>query len=306
MTKKIAFCAGHGMHTIGKQDPNGVKEWYYNNKVVKAFVAHLNAHYEGFELLRTDDPTGKVDVPLKTRTDKANDWKADIYVSFHHNANTGKFGTWGGVETLVQSPLSANPSSLALARLVHPKVLKAMGLRDRGIKAMNLHITRETKMPSILIEGGFMDSLTDIVALRDDAKLKAQGEAVAEGVAEYLKLAKKEVIPQSQEKIGVAKMLVNVQAYEKPSFSSAKTRVYKKGVERNIYQNKDGFYLTYSGDWIPINYGKNFSFEPVSKPVNGTMYRVITGSFSKRELADSRIKELKDKGFESFIDVYKP
>lgn len=85
----------------------------------------------------------------------------------------------------------ANPKSVEIAKVVHPRITKAMGLRDRGIKKMNLHVLRETQMPAILTEGGFMDSTTDIGALRSDAKLKAQGEAIAEGLAVYYKLTPK-------------------------------------------------------------------------------------------------------------------
>lgn len=46
-------------------------------------------------------------------------------------------------------------------------------------------------MPAILTEGGFMDSTTDIGALRSDAKLKSQGVAIAEGLAAYYKLKPK-------------------------------------------------------------------------------------------------------------------
>lgn len=49
---------------------------------------------------------------------------------------------------------------------VQPRIVKAMKLRDRGMKTANLHMVRESHMPSILTEGGFMDSTTDIAALR--------------------------------------------------------------------------------------------------------------------------------------------
>ena len=68
MTKKIVLDAGHGLGTYGKQDPDGIKEWTYNQKVLKAVQKHLIDKYEGFEILRTDDPTGKREVPLKERT----------------------------------------------------------------------------------------------------------------------------------------------------------------------------------------------------------------------------------------------
>ncbi|MFZ7945652.1 N-acetylmuramoyl-L-alanine amidase [Neobacillus sp. 19] len=192
MTFKIAFCAGHGggNSTPGKRTPDGEYEWTFNNTLALAFEDAIN-QYEGVALLRTDDRSGKTDVGLSARTNKANSWGADIYISFHHNANTSKWGDWGGIETFVYTSPSAN--SLRLAASIHPKFVNAYGLKDRGIKRENLHIVRESKMPAVLLEGGFMDSVIDIKKLRDPAVLIAAGYAVAEGVAEYAKLKKKMV-----------------------------------------------------------------------------------------------------------------
>lgn len=184
---KVAICAGHGGFgvTPGKRTPDGEYEWDFNNKVVVAFINELK-NYKNVQILRTDDPTGKTDVPLKTRTDKANSWGADYYISFHHNANTGRWGDWTGVETHVYKSKPAN--AVRLAKAIHPALVKAYGLRDRGIKYTNLHITRETKMTAILLEGGFMDSRIDIKKLRDDNVLKNVGIAVAQAFAEYVGL----------------------------------------------------------------------------------------------------------------------
>ena len=182
---KIAIDAGHGMNTAGKRTPSGEREWSFNNKVAIAAIAKLNM-YQNIQILRLDDATGKTDVPLKTRTDRANAWNADVLVSCHHNAYTGKWGSHGGVETYTYPGASQN--SRDVATLIHPLVVKAMGLRDRGKKNMNLHMLRESKMPAILVEGGFMDSTTDIIALRSDQKLKAQGEAIGQGLAAYFNL----------------------------------------------------------------------------------------------------------------------
>ena len=38
---------------------------------------------------------------------------------------------------------------------------------------------------------------------------------------------------------------------------------------------------------------------------NSTYYRVITGSYRNRKNAEARVKELKKKGFDSFIDIYR-
>lgn len=196
---KIAGCAGHGgfkapnvYATPGKRTPDGQPEWEFNNKVILAFEEALK-QYEGAEFLRTDDRSGKTDVPLKDRVDKANNWGAHVYISYHHNANKSIWGTHGGTETLIQ--LGVNGKSLQLAQEIHPRIMKAYGLRDRGIKHQDLYITRKTKMPAVLIEGGFMDSTIDIKKLRDDSVLKAAGYAVAEAVAAYGGLKKKVVAP---------------------------------------------------------------------------------------------------------------
>lgn len=185
MMVRIAIDAGHGMNTPGKRTPSGEREWMFNNKVALAAIAKLNT-YQNVQILRLDDATGKSDVPLKTRTDRANAWKADVLVSIHHNAYLGQWGAHGGVETYTFPGASQN--SRDIATLVHPLVVKAMGLRNRGKKTLNLHMLRESKMPAILVEGGFMDSEIDIKALRNDQKLKAQGEAIGQGVAAYFNL----------------------------------------------------------------------------------------------------------------------
>lgn len=181
---KIAFDAGHGINTPGKRTPDDEREWSFNNKVANAFEKRMK-EYENVSLLRTDDKTGKRDVPLRTRTNEANKWKADAYISFHHNAFQSKWGNHGGTETFHHKNSSKGK---VLASVVQNAALKAYNLRDRGLKTNNLHITRETSMPAVLVEGGFMDSTVDIKKLRDDKELSNAGKLIADAVAKYFKL----------------------------------------------------------------------------------------------------------------------
>lgn len=178
---KVAYGAGHGINTAGKRSPDGEREWSFNNKVINSFEKEMKK-YENVELMRADDPTGKTDVPLRTRTNKANNWGADIYLSSHHNAYKSKWGEHTGTEILYSK---GSVNGKRLAELVHKGQLEAYGLRDRGLKTNNLHITRETRMPAVLIEGGFMDSTIDIKKLRDDKVLERAGINAAKSVAEY-------------------------------------------------------------------------------------------------------------------------
>lgn len=190
---KIAGCAGHGGFgvTPGKRTPDGEYEWDFNNKAILSFEETLK-QYENVEFLRTDDRTGRTDVPLATRTNTANSWGADLYVSFHENANTGKWGSWGGTETLTYG----SGKSLEMGKAIHAAQLKAYGLRDRGVKnGSDLWIIRKTNMPAVLLEGAFMDSTTDITKLRDNNVLRKAGCEVAHAVAKYFGL-KKKITPQ--------------------------------------------------------------------------------------------------------------
>lgn len=185
----IYYGAGHGKHTPGKRSPSGKfeeREWFFNDEVARAFAKEMKS-YKGVKLVRTDDTSGERDVPLGTRTSKANKAKADVYISFHHNAFRSQWGDHGGVETYYYA---SSAKGKALAQAVQPAIVKAYGLRDRGIKTANLHITRETNMPAILIEGGFMDSNIDIKKLRDKKVLRKAGQEVAKAVAKHYGLKK--------------------------------------------------------------------------------------------------------------------
>lgn len=181
MSKLIAVDAGHGLHTPGKRTPDGEREWSFNNKVVIALINEL--HRLGLRTIRLDDPSGQRDVPLGERTRKANNAKADVLVSVHHNALRGVWGNHTGTE-IYSYP--GSKKSKELADKMQPKLAETYGLRNRGAKTANFHMLRESNMPAILPEGGYMDSRIDIVKLRDEEVLKQAGITIARNVAEWL------------------------------------------------------------------------------------------------------------------------
>lgn len=224
---KVGYCAGHALTTPGKQTPDGEKEWSFNNKVAKSFANELSL-YQGVASKRFDDPTGKRDVPLDERTDNAISWGADYYISFHHNANTARWGNWTGVETFIY--LTPNSKSIALANAIHPALVKSYGLSDRGVKKKNLHITREMQKSSVgvvLVEGGFMDSIIDIKKLRNDEMLENAGREIARALARYLDL-KKTVAP-IKEVPKVSQEILN------PTGRAIAKEMIKRGVDEKLF-----------------------------------------------------------------------
>ena len=298
---KIALDAGHGINAYGKRTPNGEREWSFNNKVVLAAINKLSK-YENVQILRVDDPSGKNDIALNTRTSKANAFNADVYISCHHNANNGTWGGWTGVETYTYNNPTANPKSVEIAKLIHPLVVKAMGLKDRGVKTQNFHVLRETVMPAILIEGGFMDSYIDINALRDNSKLKAQGEGIAEGLALYFGLKLKEAVKDYLSIGDTGKAVKQLQEnLIKIGFKIGADSNFGPVTESAVkaFQASNG--LAEDGFYGPITKTK-LEDAVKSKPVpKQTLYTVQVGVFEDKGNADRLAKDLKSKGYPAYI-----
>ena len=70
-------------------------------------------------------------------------------------------------------------------------------------------------------------------------------------------------------------------------------------------QNKDKIAKIIANAYLREMDKSLYSLEEPKKETSTIMYRVITGSFANRENAEKRIKELKDKGFDSFIEIRK-
>lgn len=166
MAFKIALTAGHYMGTPGKRcmkkfDPNETREWWLNDRIADK-VEKLLKGYTGYELIRTDDTTGKKDISLNARTNAANNFKADFYLSIHHNAGING-GKGGGIIAYVYTKVGAE--TLAWQKDLYNALIDATGLkgdRKSPLPKSNLHECRETNMPAVLLELGFMDSATDV------------------------------------------------------------------------------------------------------------------------------------------------
>lgn len=185
---KLVISAGHFLETPGKRcpkelDPNETREWWLNNRIA-THLEKILSEYDGIEILRVDDTTGKKEVTLKQRTDKANAWGADFYLSIHHNA-ANKIFDGGGIVAFVY----ANPQkkSLEWQKALYDSAIKHTGLkgnRATPLAKKNLHEVRETRMPAVLMECGFMDSTVDVGHILQDAFAQKMAKAFAEVIIE--------------------------------------------------------------------------------------------------------------------------
>lgn len=186
---KISWDAGHGLKTPGKRCPdNSMHEWQFNSKVVEYAMKEL-ALYDNVAQIRVDDPTGKTDVPLTTRTNQVNSWGSDFHISVHANAaGNGGWSDAHGIETYVYK-LSLD-KAVEVAKKVQAALIKATGLTDRGVKAGDLHMVRVTNMPAILIEHPFMTNKKEAELLKSDDFRKKCASAIVSALVAHFDLKK--------------------------------------------------------------------------------------------------------------------
>lgn len=227
---KIAVDAGHGYTTSGKRTADGMREYEFNRAVANE-MQQLLGGYENVSVVFTHSDNR--DVPLNERTNKANAGKADVFISIHANAfgNGSIWNSTKGVETYVHD--SKPQESFALAEAVQKELIEKTKRADRGVKLANFHVLRETKMPAILIECGFMTNQEEAQALKSASYRKTCAEAITEALATFYKLKKKQA-PQPNSPSG--KMYkVQVGAFnEKQNATALANELKNKGYSVNV------------------------------------------------------------------------
>lgn len=181
MAKKIVIDAGHGGKDSGAVG-NGLLEKNLTLQLALKTRDYLK-EYAGADVRLTREKD--VYLTLDARTDLANDWGADLLVSIHINAATP---TAEGFESFVYTKVDA--ATKAFQNVLHNKVLKATGMDDRGQRSKDLHMCRESNMPAVLTENGFISNAGDSLKMKITSWLDKVAAAHAAGIAEFLGLKK--------------------------------------------------------------------------------------------------------------------
>jgi len=182
--KKLMLGAGHGSNGKGFSDPgaigNGLHEADLTGEIVSLVVEELTPYSKELEV--TVAPRGE----LYDRTEAANKTKVDFFLSVHINSGGGS-----GFESF--SHTSAGVETLSLQEIIHNEVaefFRSYNLPDRGMKQANFEVLRETKMPAVLIECGFIDSARDMQIVTGN--MKELAKAITRGIVTALGLKRKE------------------------------------------------------------------------------------------------------------------
>ncbi|AIQ59491.1 N-acetylmuramoyl-L-alanine amidase family protein [Paenibacillus borealis] len=174
--KLVVLDAGHGAKDSGAVGVTGKYEKNFNLAVIlKAAELLKQENKIDVVLTRSDDTF----LELKDRAAIANNLKADLFISVH--ANSSGSSAASGTETYYQ-----REASKALANVMHKYLVQATGLSDRGVRYGNFHVIRETTMPAVLLEVGYLSNKNDEALLFTESLQNKVAASMVSGIKEYL------------------------------------------------------------------------------------------------------------------------
>ena len=153
----------------------------------------------GYQVLMTR--TADYNVDFKTeRSQMANQSNADLFISIHFNATGLPSSDATGIETYwyqydpeyqpkINAAMHNDPTRLAeseiLANQVQTSLISGTGAVNRGVRRETLAVLRETAIPAILVELGFMDNPSDLQKIKQDSYQTKLANALAQGVDKW-------------------------------------------------------------------------------------------------------------------------
>lgn len=277
---KVYIDAGHGGADSGAIG-NGLKEKDLTLKIAMGIVNGL-AKYKGI-LIKTTR-TNDTFLTLKQRTDIANKWKADLFVSIHINSASGNNGT--GFESFIDPPLKDNSQTSKRRSILHKEIMKQVpNVIDRGMKKANLHVLRESNMDAVLTECLFINNSIDSLKLKDKKVIDKFIDGHVNGIVKIFGLKLK---PEFE------KETVKPSKPSKPQQPDNQEKVIYRVIcgsfkekDNSIKVNKELFRL---------------GIDSYIMRVKG-LYRVVAGTYHSKIYASKQVTKLRKMGFQVFLDI---
>lgn len=207
-TFTIVLDPGHGGHDPGARGPTGLREKDVTLDIARKVAEILFENTsDRIILTRSED----VFVRLQDRANIANENNADMFVSIHVNASPSRTAT--GVETFYQSislvessrilektgGSSYDPSmtiesllrskmqkgSVDLAISIQDELVRELGVENRGVKEAMFVVLKNSDVPAVLVEVGFISNPSEERKLRTQEYRDKIARAIASGIMKF-------------------------------------------------------------------------------------------------------------------------
>ena len=175
----VVIDPGHGGQDPGAIGIGGIRETDVVLEVSKIVKKLLSEKGVEVSLTRKNE----IDLDLPPRVSFANNTDADIFVSIHANASRGKRKDINGLETFYYRGWRGR----LLAKKIQKQILRVSpGSPDRGVKQGRFYVIKNTTMPAVLVEIGFLTGRLDARRLEKTTHRRRLAYAIAKGILEYL------------------------------------------------------------------------------------------------------------------------
>lgn len=150
-------------------------------RLVKQYLDQL-----GYHVVMTRNTDNFVSLPR--RVELANQAQANIFVSVHFNSSRATEAQ--GIEVFfcdAKDDRTRTTASRKLADSVLSRIIRRTSAHSRGVKKGNFFVIRETSMPAILVEGGFISNPEERALLKSRDYQEKIARGIADGIDQYFK-----------------------------------------------------------------------------------------------------------------------
>lgn len=172
---RLYINAGHAPN--GVPDPGAVNQyWGVRECDIVLSVGKMLANMlegAGYDVTLCQDNS------LSYITQTANNWDADYFISLH--CNSAYTDQARGSEVYCYSFGSIGEK---LAQCVQDSLVGRLGMVNRGVKEANYYVLRQTEMPAILVEMGFINNSDDCAMLVN--RTEDFATAIFKGIIRFL------------------------------------------------------------------------------------------------------------------------
>jgi N-acetylmuramoyl-L-alanine amidase len=181
----IAIDAGHGGVNLGAHGHVPYCEekrmTLLTARLVQKYLKGLGYHVV---MIRASDAF----VPLPRRVEIAKEARVDLFISIHFNSS--RTPSAQGIEVFFSEAKDDRAASKKLAGSILKFTTRRTKASSRGVKKADFYVIRETNMPAVLVEGGFISNPKERNLLKNPLYLEKIARGIAEGVDYYLNLKK--------------------------------------------------------------------------------------------------------------------
>ncbi len=159
----VVIDAGHGGYDFG-----ATVDQISEKQIVENIIAKIKSFNKNKNIIihftRSEDKF----IPLKDRTDFINTIKPDLVLSLHVSASSNSEKS--GLEFYVSKDSKSYEKSNVIAQQLNDKLSKNNGSKINEIKNAPFYILKNSEVPAVLLELGYLTNKNDFQYLTDEKK----------------------------------------------------------------------------------------------------------------------------------------